>query len=181
MRKLAVVALLVVVAGTGCSLLPTLHIGAGVSAVMPEDTENLDTTAMVDLFVKLEASMLQIDMSVGYKQYHYEEESGPVEEDFTQIPVAATVRYVISGGMARVLLGGGLVFMVNDVDEIGTMDVNDPLCYRLVAGVDLAIVSSFKLGLELSYDIDSDVDLLGGDNEFNADGTMARVTMSYHF
>ena len=135
---------------------------------------------MVDVFAKVEASVLQVDLSVGYKEYVYTEEGGTTETEFTQIPVAATVRYVISGGFIRVLLGGGLTYMVNDVDEIGAIDVEDPVCYRVVVGADVAVVSSVKLGLELSYDLASDADILSG-NEFNSDGAMARLTLGYHF
>ena len=181
MRRMAAVALLAALGATGCSLLPTLHVGGGVSAVIPEETETLDITAMLDGFVKIEAAMLQVEASVGWKQYHYTDETGAVEEDLVQVPVAATVRYVMGPGLFRVLLGGGLVWNINDLDELGTVDVNDPLSYRLVAGVDVQIVKSFKMGLEASYDIGSDVDLLSTGNEFNSDGAMVRLTAGYHF
>ena len=180
MRKLATVVMFAALGATGCSLLPTLNVGLGAGAFWPEDTENLDITATADVFVKVEAAMLQVEGSVGWKQYHYTEATGTVEEDLVQVPVAATVRYVMGPGLFRVLLGGGLVWNINDLDEIGTIDVNDPLCYRLLAGVDVQIMSGFKLGLEASYDLASAEDLLSG-NELNTDGAMARLTIGYHF
>ena len=181
MRRLAVVALLAVVGATGCtSLLPTLNVGGAVSVVMPEE-DALAETFMVDAFVKVEVSMLQVEGSVGWKQYHYDEVSGPVEETFTQIPVAATARFVMGPGLIRFLFGGGLVWNINDIEQIGTIDVEDPVSYRLLIGADLKLVSSFRLGAEVSYDLSSDYDLFGSNNELDSDGLMGRVTIGYHF
>ncbi len=185
MRRGAVVALVVMLlggfAGTGCSLLPTLNVGLGVSAVIPEDTDKLDITAMVDVFAKIDVLQLQIEGSVGYKQYQYTEAAGADPVALDQIPVSVTARYVISGGMVRILLGGGLLWNINDFDDFGGLKVEDPLCYRLIVGADLALVSSLKLGLEVSFDIASDADLLATGNDFNSDGLLVRLTMGYHF
>ncbi len=185
MRRGAVVALVVMLlgglAGTGCTLLPTLNVGLGVGVVMPEDDTITNIPATADVFVKVDVMQLQIEGSVGLREYTYSEDGGVTEETLDQYPVSATVRYVISGGMVRILLGGGLLWSINSLDQIGTIDVKDPLSWRLIAGVDLALVSSLKLGLEVSYDIDSSGGILAAGNEFNTDGLMARVTVGYHF
>jgi hypothetical protein len=168
-------------AGTGCSLLPTLNVGMGVATVMPDDDKVANIPVTADVFVKIDVLQLEIEGSVGFRKYVYSEDGFVNEETLNQYPVAATVRYVISGGMARILLGGGLLWSINDLGSIGSIDVKDPLSYRVLAGVDLALVSTFKLGLELSYDIDSAGGFLSPTNQFNTDGFMARVTMGYHF
>jgi hypothetical protein len=180
---MAVVALLAVVGASGCaSLLPTLNVGGAVSAVMPEE-DALSVPFMVDGFVKVEVWMLQVEGSVGWKQYTYYEDEGAVEidETFNQMPVAATARFVLGPGLIRFLFGGGLVWNINDIEQIGDIDVEDPVSYRLLIGTDLKLVSSFRLGLEVSYDLSSDYDPFGSSNELDADGLMGRVTIGYHF
>jgi hypothetical protein len=178
MRKLAVAALVTVLGCAGCGLLPTLHLGAGVSAVVPEETDTLENTYMLDVFLKVEVSMLQLEGSIGYKQYAYTEAAGREEETLNEIPVAATARFVIGGpSLVRILLGGGLVWNVHDASEIGSLDVENALCYRALVGVDLKLISSFKLGLEVSYDLSNPT----GASEFDSDGAMYRLTLGYHF
>ena len=182
MRKLAVAALVTVLGCAGCGLLPTLHLGAGVSAVMPEETDTLENTYMLDVFVKVEVSMLQLEGSIGYKQYAYTEAAGAEEETLNEVPVAATARFVIGGpSLVRILLGGGLVWNIHDVGEIGSpgseLDVENALCYRALVGVDLKLISSFKLGLEVSYDLSNPT----AASEFDSDGAMYRLTLGYHF
>lgn len=187
MRKLAV--LMMAGALSGCAILPKLHVGAGVSAVIPEDSDTFETTIQGDVCVRVTAAMLQVEGSVGVKTYEYTvEEGGTVleEGELDQIPVALVVKYAVGAGPLAVVIGGGLVWNVNDEDDIQSLTVEDSLGYKVVLGVNLRLPMDFALSIEGQYDFnDADIEAAIGSifegKEVDTSGFVARVALLYNF
>jgi len=180
MRKLVAVCLAAVMM-TGCVSLPKLNVGIGVSAVIPEES-TLDNTYMVDGFVRLDVATIQAELDVGWKTYDYDEDGdGFTEGELTQIPVAATIRWVTGPAIARLIVGGGLVWNISDLDELGAITVEDAVGYRAILGVDFKIIQDFRIAIEGIYDF-SEADLSGGSTPtVDSSSIMARVAIAYNF
>lgn len=184
MRKLAV--LLLMVGLTGCFSLPKLFIGAGASAVIAnaEPDNLLNNTYQVDVLARIEIGPLQIAGSYGWKTYDYY--NGELDESgtLTVMPVAVTIRYVLSAGIARVLIGAGLVWNAADVTGIATItNMEDVQGYRIVLGADFKLPAGFKLGIEAHYDF-TEAEIMGaltGDTSVDLGGFVAGLTLAYHF
>ena len=179
MRKM--VAMVALTALAGCGFMPKLNIGAAASAVIPEDG-SLDNTYLIDVFARIDVSSVQVEASVGYSQYDYNDGVG-TESDLTIIPVALVAKYSIGTSAANVVLGGGLVWNVTDINEIGagTTTVDNAAFYRIVAGANLKLPAGFGLTTEAMFDFTKDD--LGSVATGNIDtsGLKARVAFSYNF
>lgn len=187
MRKLAV--LMMAGALSGCALLPKLHVGAGVSAVIPEDSDTFETTIQGDVCVRVTAAMLQVEGSLGVKTYDYTvAEGGTVieEGELDQMPVALVVKYAVGAGPLAVVMGGGLVWNVNDEDDIQSLTVESSLGYRAVVGVSVGLPMDFLLSIEGQYDfneadIEAGVGSVIAGEEVDTSGFVARVALLYNF
>jgi len=180
MRKLMVVCLAAVMMA-GCVSLPKLNVGVGVSAVIPEEA-TLDNTYMVDAFVRLDVATIQAELDVGWKTYDYDEDGdGLTEGELTQTPVAATLRWVTGPAIARLIVGGGLVWNIADVNDIGSITVDDAVGYRAVLGVDFKIIQDFRIAIEGIYDF-SEADISGGTvPTVDSSSIIGRVSIAYNF
>ena len=184
MRKLAVLMMAGVL--SGCALLPKLHVGAGVAAVIPEDTDTFETTIQGDVCVRVTAAMLQVEGSVGVKTYDYKVDTNGdtilEEGELDQMPVAIVVKYAVGAGPLAIVMGGGLVWNVNDEDDIENLTVEDSLGYRVVVGVSVGLPMDFVLSIEGQYDFnEADIEgaILG--DEVDTSGFVARVALLYNF
>jgi hypothetical protein len=181
MRKLVVLCL---AAGMiGCVSLPKLHVGVGASAVIPEES-TLENTYMLDGFVRVDALALQAEVSVGYKKYDYDPDgAGAQEGELTQIPVAATLRYMAGPGLIRLIVGGGLVWNINDIDEIATINgIDDAVGYRGILGIDIKVIDDVRISIEAIYDFnEADIDAVAGGSTVDTSGVIGRVAIAYNF
>jgi len=179
MRKLAIACL--ALGMMGCVSLPKLNVGIGVSAVIPEES-TLDNTYMVDGFVRVDVATIQAEFDVGWKVYDYDEDGdGLTEGELEQYPVAATIRWVTGPAIARLIVGGGLVWNIADLDDLGAIDVDSAIGYRVILGVDFKIIQDFRLALEAIYDI-SEADLSGGTfPTVDSTGVIGRLSIAYNF
>ncbi len=182
MRKLVILCL---AAGMlGCASLPKLHVGVGVSAVIPE-VSTLENTYMLDGFVRVDALAFQAEVSVGYKKYDYDPDGagGAQEGELTQVPVAATLRYMAGPGLIRLIVGGGLVWNINDIDEIATINgIDDAVGYRAVLGIDIKVIDDVRISIEGIYDFsESDIDMGFAGDTVDTSGVIGRVAIAYNF
>lgn len=181
MRKLAALAL---AAGlTGCISLPKLHVGAGVSAVLPDESA-LENTFQVDMFARVNVAMVQVEGSVGWKEYDYAEDTGFEEGTLESIPIAVTVRYVSGAALFRYFVGGGLLWNVTSYDEItgSALSADNAIGYRALAGVDIKVVEDFRMSVEVQYDFDEagiESTILG--ETVDTSGLTARLAVAYNF
>lgn len=185
MRKLVILCL---AAGMlGCVSLPKLHVGIGASAVIPDES-TLENTYMVDGFVRVEAMSVQAELSVGWKTYDYSYDSngdGSLDEngELEQIPVAATVRWMTGPAMARLIVGGGLVWSLSDVSEIANIQgTEDAIGYRAIVGVDIKVIQDLRISIEGIYDFnEADIESTLGGESVDTSGITARVAIAYNF
>ncbi|MHC5054878.1 MAG: hypothetical protein ACYTKD_09195 [Planctomycetota bacterium] len=185
MRKLVVLCL---AAGMlGCGSLPKLHVGVGASAVIPDES-TLENTYMVDLFTRVDVASFQAELAVGWKTYDYSYDSdgnGSLDEsgELEQIPVAATLRWVTGPGMARLIVGGGLVWSVNDINEIADIQgTEDAVGYRAVLGVDIKVIQDLRISIEGIYDFnEADIDSTLGGESVDTSGATGRLAIAYNF
>jgi hypothetical protein len=185
MRKLLMVCL---AAGlVGCASLPKLHVGVGASAVIPEES-TLENTYMLDGFVRIDVASMQVEVSAGWKtyDYSYDADGDGVFEDtgeLEQIPVAATLRWITGPAVARLIVGGGVVWNVSDINEIAEIkDTDDAIGYRAVLGVDLRIIQDLRLSIEGIYDFnESDIESTLGGSTVDSSGIIGRVALAYNF
>ena len=177
MRKLVIACL---AAGMmGCVSLPKLNVGVGMSAVLPEES-TLENTYMLDGFVRVDVATVQAELSVGWKTYDYTEEGTLDEGELEQIPVAATVRWVTGPAMARVIVGGGLVWNISDISEIASITgTEDAVGYRAILGLDIKVIQDFRVSIEGIYDF-TEIDL-GGGGTLDSSGITARLAIAYNF
>lgn len=180
MRRLA--ALLMVGVFSGCAMLPKLHVGVGLSAVVP-DEDALETTIQGDVCAKVTVAMLQVEASVGMRTYDYTVDTGTiVEGELEQMPVAIVAKYAVGAGAAVFLVGGGLVWNVNDTEEIQTLTVDDSLGYKAVIGVDINLPKGFGLNVEAQYDFnEADLEGVLAGEDVDTSGLIARMAILYHF
>jgi len=174
---------LVLVLGLGgCIELPKLNVGAGISAVVPNES-TLENTYQVDLFARIDVAMLQVEAMVGWRSYEYTPEGLSDGEELTVIPIAVTARYVIGATAAKLVMGGGLVWNVNDLSEAMTtvQNVDSALGYRLLVGANIVLPAGFNLGVEAIYDISKAALDSGTLDELDMSGLIGRVTLAYHF
>jgi hypothetical protein len=178
MKKLLPV--LAIVGLVGCISMPKLNVGAGLSGVMPE-SESLDGTYQGDVFVRIDVAMLQVEASLGMREYVYTD-SGTDEYDLTVMPLAVVVKYGIGPSAAKLLIGAGMVWNINDVSEAAsTVDIDDALGYRLSVGGYLMLPLEFGLTAEVMYDF-TEADLEGAiTNGVDMNALMVRVALSYQF
>ena len=174
MRKLAALAL---AAGlTGCISLPKLHVGAGVSAVLPDESA-LENTFQVDMFARVDVAMVQVEGSVGWKEYDYAEDTGFEEGTLESIPIAVAALF-------RYFVGGGLLWNVTSYDEItgSALSADNAIGYRALAGVDIKVVEDFRMSVEVQYDFDEagiESTILG--ETVDTSGLTARLAVAYNF
>ncbi|MHC4507200.1 MAG: hypothetical protein ACYTFI_28315, partial [Planctomycetota bacterium] len=136
--------------------------------------------------VRVSAAMLQVEGSLGVKTYDYSVDTDGdtiVEEgELDQMPVALVVKYAVGAGGFAVVMGGGLVWNVNDEDDIENLTVDDSLGYRAVVGVNVVLPMDFALSIEAQYDFnEADIEgaILG--EEVDTSGLVARVAVLYNF
>jgi hypothetical protein len=162
-------------------LAPTLHLGVGVSAVIPTE-EVLENTFQVDLLLRLDVWMLQAEASVGWKEYTYQPEGSLEEGELTVKPFSICARYKGGADPLHFVAGGGIVWNLNDIEDITAIQgVDDSVGYKILAGVLYCHRASINLGFEAQYDF-SKSDLEGGlIPEVDTSGITGRFTLTYHF
>jgi len=179
-RTLPLLALLGLV---GCISMPKLHIGAGLSGVMPEDTDNLDGTYQLDFMVRVDVAMLQAEVSVGQKSYDYQADAVSSTETLEVMPLAAVIKYGIGASAAKLVIGAGIVQNINDLDDASgaVSNVEDALGYRITAGGQIGLPMGLGLVVELMYDFtEADVDDAATD-DVNMNELKVRLAATYQF
>jgi hypothetical protein len=188
MKKVVIGVLLVGLAG--CVELPSLHVGMGMSGVLPTDSENLDGTYQLDGVVRVDVMGLQVEGTLGWRNYEYSDSDWDAGDELAIKPFALVVKYGIGPGAAKFLFGGGLVWNITDESEISgaVNDLNSASNYRLEVGAHIALVPKFDLTVELLLDFTDEtlqetlVDLVGGGTDtVDTSGVLLRVASTYNF
>ncbi|MBN1810175.1 MAG: hypothetical protein JW909_14010 [Planctomycetes bacterium] len=161
-----------------------LHVGAGVSAVWPEDN-SLDNTYMIDIMGQLDLiGGLVVEASLGYKTYDYYDTVLTDNGELTVKPLYATALYSKGAGPAKFYVGGGLQWEINDFDEISGLTTDDNVGFHGVVGVNLSS-GRFSLQVEARYtftDITIDyTNPMEPDIEISGDELNARIKFLMNF
>lgn len=182
MRKVTA-GLLAAVLLSGCGgILPTLHLGAGLSAPLP-DEPTLTNTYQIDLFTRVDvAASFQLCASLGYVTYDYDDGLGD-SATLTTMPFLISARYITRIGPLGVHAGGGAGFYINSLSEItgGLTGVEDAFGYHGVAGIDFRFKDKFDLTVEVQYDFGGLTELLGGGDPLDMSALIGRIAFAYHF
>ena len=85
--------------------------------------------------------------------------------------------------MARLIIGGGLVWSLNDISEIADIQgTDDAVGYRAIVGVDLKIIQDFRLSIEGIYDFtEADIESTLGGEAIDSSGITGRLAIAYNF
>lgn len=184
MRKVTA-GLLAAVLLSGCGgMLPTLHLGAGISAPLP-DEPTLTNTYQIDLFGRVDlASSFQLCASLGYVTYDYSDAGLGESATLTTMPFLVSARYITRVGPLGVHAGGGAGWYVNSLSEMtgGLTGVEDAFGYHAVAGMDFRFKDKFDLTVEVQYDFGGLTELLGGGGDpLDLSALIGRIAFAYHF
>lgn len=192
-RCVTCAALTAALAFSGCSLGPRLRAGAAVSGVISaSSTVDTDNPILVDAFVRVDVSMLQVEASYGQQSYTYDyRDQAAVDQtgDMTVQPLAFTARLGLGrfwgGGVRRLwLIGAGVVYNHVDGGEVEYDDNPGIDMYRFILGHEWdwgkAYVSAEAI-YETAQDFSSDDPTVMDVVEINMSGYLTRIAVGVRF
>jgi outer membrane protein W len=126
------------------------------------------------------------------RTYEYTEAGGLADgAELEQMPVTLVVKYAIGAGRIALVIGGGLVWSVNDEDEVRSLTVDDSLGYKVAVGLNIGLIQSLALSVEAQYEV-SEADVMVAvdpwdplspqiETTLETDATIIRVAILYNF